>query len=97
MFWSKKSTSGSNVNAKPEDILHSFVKKAPSAKYTFDSERDAPEAELCRQPNGELSKECIVIHMNSKRLFEAMQDLGFFCALPLNPGKTHMECVPIPK
>ncbi|KIM32356.1 hypothetical protein M408DRAFT_33032, partial [Serendipita vermifera MAFF 305830] len=47
--------------------------KAPSAKYTFDSERDAPEAELCRQPNGELSKECIVIHMNSKRLFEAMQ------------------------
>lgn len=29
-----------------------------SAKYTFDSERGAPESELCRQPNGQLSKEC---------------------------------------
>lgn len=27
----------------------------------------------------------------------ATQGLGFFCSLPLNPGKTHMECVPIPK
>ena len=25
------------------------------------------------------------------------QNLGFYCALPLDPSKTHMECIPIPK
>jgi len=98
MFWSTKSSSlESRSEAKPEEILKTFIKRSPAARYTFDSERDAPESELCRQPDGQVSKECMMIHMNSKRLFEAMQNLGFFCALPLNPGKTHMECVPIPK
>ncbi|KAG8869515.1 hypothetical protein FRC20_001320 [Serendipita sp. 405] len=96
MFW-RKGSSEEKDKSNTEDALKEFIKKAPKATYTFDSERGAPVSELCRQPDGSVSKECRMIHMQSTRLFEAMQDLGFYCALPLNPGKTHMECVPIPK
>jgi len=33
--------------------------------------------------------------MNSRRLFTAMQEQGFFCALPSNPKNLHMECRPL--
>ncbi|KAF9262134.1 hypothetical protein L218DRAFT_929725 [Marasmius fiardii PR-910] len=80
----------------PDEALKNFVAKTPNSKYTFDSERDAPVSEICRE-NGKESRECIQIQMNSKRMFEAMQSLGFFCALPIDPGQTHMECKPLPK
>ncbi|KAI0035746.1 hypothetical protein K488DRAFT_42701, partial [Vararia minispora EC-137] len=64
--------------------------------YTFDSERDAPQSELCRKGTTE-GRECILLQMHSKKLFEAMQAQGFFCALPMDPSRTHMECEPIPK
>ncbi|KAF7311584.1 hypothetical protein MKEN_01061100 [Mycena kentingensis (nom. inval.)] len=81
----------------PEKVLDDFVSKSPTAKYTFDSERGAPQSELCRAAEGQKKEECIMIQMQSKRLFEAMQDLGFFCALPIDPTRTHMECTRMPK
>ncbi|KAF7778856.1 hypothetical protein Agabi119p4_3201 [Agaricus bisporus var. burnettii] len=76
------------------DVLKSFLSHDPKARYTFDSEKDSPESQICRQ--GPQSEECITLKMNSKQLFKAMQDHGFFCALPFNPDKTHMECKPLP-
>ncbi|KAJ6606518.1 hypothetical protein DFH09DRAFT_1120459 [Mycena vulgaris] len=80
-------------------VLKAFIARAPAARYTFDSERDAPQSEICRRPSSgdAAATECIVLQMHSKRLFEAMQNLGFFCALPMDPTGTHMECTPIPK
>ncbi|KAJ7090265.1 hypothetical protein B0H15DRAFT_948777 [Mycena belliarum] len=88
-------------DADADAVLTSFIARAPTSRYTFDSERDAPTSELCRQPDGagsgQLQKECIILQMHSKRLFAAMQNLGFFCAMPMDPARTHMECTPIPK
>jgi len=80
----------------PEAQLDAFIAKAPANQYTFDSEKDSPRSEICRVL-GKNSKECMILQMNSKKLFEAMQDHGFFCTLPLDPARTHMECIPIPK
>ncbi|KAJ7871426.1 hypothetical protein B0H14DRAFT_3439479 [Mycena olivaceomarginata] len=78
-----------------DEELKAFVGRTPTSRYTFDSERNAPTSEICREDPA--AKECIVLQMQSKRLFEAMQNLGFFCALPMDPKRTHMECTPIPK
>ncbi|KIO26133.1 hypothetical protein M407DRAFT_243840 [Tulasnella calospora MUT 4182] len=99
MFESLFGSSQSRHEAAQKDARRTvadFVKKSPRSMYTFDSERDAPVAELCRHV-GDGQPTCIDVHMASKALFQQMQDLGFFCALPLDPGKTHMECSPIPK
>ncbi|KAJ7043212.1 hypothetical protein C8F04DRAFT_1390048 [Mycena alexandri] len=84
-------------NPNPDDVLKTFIARAPASRYTFDSERGAPESSICREEGSNLSRECIVLQMQSKRLFEAMQNLGFFCALPMDPNRTYMECTPIPK
>ncbi|KAF8968398.1 hypothetical protein BDZ97DRAFT_1655075, partial [Flammula alnicola] len=70
----------------------------PNRQYTFDSERGSEESELCRE-GGHKGRECITLQMNAKRLFEAMQagEQGFFCALPMDPGRTYMSCKPLPK
>ncbi|KIL69604.1 hypothetical protein M378DRAFT_68251, partial [Amanita muscaria Koide BX008] len=68
----------------------------PQAHYSFDSERDRPQSIICRE-TGPKSRECITLQMFSTRLFKAMQDQGFFCALPMEPGKTYMECKPLRK
>jgi len=92
-----KWTSRSGKSASED--LRSFVEASPSTLYTFDSERDAPESEICRhalQSGKPVSKECIKLQMESKKMFESMQELGFFCALPMDPGQTHMECRRLP-
>ncbi|KAG6832697.1 hypothetical protein H0H92_012269 [Tricholoma furcatifolium] len=76
-------------------LLKSFIAHDPSADYTFDSEKDSRESEICR--HGTPGRHCTTLQMNSQRLFQAMQDLGFFCALPRDPKRTHMECRPMPK
>ncbi|KAE9406784.1 hypothetical protein BT96DRAFT_987330 [Gymnopus androsaceus JB14] len=89
-------------SAKPKpndgDDASSALKKfrTPNGQFTFDSERDAPRSEICRSddPN---NHDCITLQMNSKQMFESMQSLGFYCALPIEPGKTYMECKPLPK
>jgi len=78
-------------------ILESFIAKNPNARYTFDSERGAPQSEICREELGDKRRECIMLQMYSTKLFQAMQDNGFFCALPMDPSRTHIECTQIPK
>jgi len=75
------------------NVLKAFIAHDPTAQYCFDSERDSPCSEICRSSD----KECITVQMNSKQLFEAMQAHGFFCALPMDPKQTHIECRTIPK
>ncbi|KAF8078114.1 hypothetical protein FPV67DRAFT_35489 [Lyophyllum atratum] len=98
MFESKAKSTNAASNG-PEDaksILKAFIAHDPQAKYTFDSERNSPQSEICRKGAPE-EADCITLQMNSKRLFEAMQNLGFFCALPINPERTYIECRPMPK
>ncbi|KAJ6488607.1 hypothetical protein C8R47DRAFT_1126266 [Mycena vitilis] len=91
MAWSSSTTKSS-----ADDALKSFIARAPASRYTFDSERDAPQSEICRE-DGKLGRECIILQMHSKRLFEAMQNLGFFCSLPMDLTQTRIDCTPIPK
>ncbi|TFK42742.1 hypothetical protein BDQ12DRAFT_732356 [Crucibulum laeve] len=79
-----------------DKVLNAFLSHDPKSNYTFDSERDSPQSEICRA-NGRKDRDCIMLQMNSKRLFEAMQKHGFFCALPIDPERTYMECKPLPK
>jgi hypothetical protein len=37
-----------------------YRQQAPIAKYTFDSERDAPQSELCRETTGK-GRECLMV------------------------------------
>ncbi|KAI0763714.1 hypothetical protein BC629DRAFT_973855 [Irpex lacteus] len=83
-------------DTKPEKVLEKFISEDPNSKYTFDSERGAPQSEVCREGQ-QLSRKCIQIQMHSTRLFQAMQDQGFFCALPQDPSQTHIKCQRIPK
>ncbi|KAJ4467477.1 hypothetical protein C8J55DRAFT_526101 [Lentinula edodes] len=79
----------------PQEALREFISRTPNNNYTFDSERDAPQSEICRDDPKD--HECITLQMNSKQMFAAMQSLGFYCSLPMEPGKTYMECKPLPK
>ncbi|KAJ3905315.1 hypothetical protein F5879DRAFT_748882 [Lentinula edodes] len=79
----------------PQVALREFISRTPNNNYTFDSERDAPQSEICRDDPKD--HECITLQMNSKQMFAAMQSLGFYCSLPMEPGKTYMECKPLPK
>ncbi|KAJ7684676.1 hypothetical protein DFH06DRAFT_1156315 [Mycena polygramma] len=94
MAWSSSSTKASGSSA--DDVLKTFIARAPTSRYTFNSERDAPQSEICRE-DGKLGRECIILQMHSKRLFEAMQNLGFFCSLPMDLTQTRIDCTPIPK
>ncbi|RDX56908.1 hypothetical protein OH76DRAFT_1396065 [Lentinus brumalis] len=80
----------------PEKVLKDFIAEDPNSTYTLDSERDAPQSELCREGK-EKGRKCIMMQMHSTRLFQAMQDQGFFCALPMDPKGTHIECRRLPK
>ncbi|CCM06234.1 uncharacterized protein FIBRA_08480 [Fibroporia radiculosa] len=61
---------------KPEDELKSFVSEDPNSKYTFDSERDASQSEICREEKKGLK--CITLAMHSKQMFVAMQVRPFW-------------------
>ncbi|GBE82356.1 hypothetical protein BKA93DRAFT_724475 [Sparassis latifolia] len=80
----------------PEDELKAFIAEDPDSRYTFHSERDASQSEICREGKDK-ERKCIMLEMYSTKMFEAMQAQGFFCALPMDPSRTHMECRRIPK
>jgi hypothetical protein len=73
----------------PKEFLKQFISRNPNAQYSFDSERNASQSEICRQGK---NKECIILQMTSRELFAAMQENGFFCALPMDPTRTYIEC-----
>lgn len=67
--------------------IDNFVKMAPGKEYTIDQK----EQELCRDGlNGQ--RECVKLNLEYTQMFSQMQKLGFFCALPMDPTKTYMEC-----
>ncbi|KZT56752.1 hypothetical protein CALCODRAFT_509291 [Calocera cornea HHB12733] len=73
--------------------VRDFVQEKPGATYEFSSDDETRKAEICRRTSDGVS--CIKIEGTSKKLFETMQGLGFFCALPADPKRTHMECKPL--
>ncbi|KAG8961474.1 hypothetical protein FRC03_005363 [Tulasnella sp. 419] len=98
-IFSKRERKGTSLESKRQrasDTVKSFIQESPQSTYTFDSERDAQEAQLCRQMS-DGTQRCIGVELSSKILFERMQELGFYCALPVDPARTHMECRPVPK
>ncbi|KAI8372966.1 uncharacterized protein BYT42DRAFT_578726 [Radiomyces spectabilis] len=67
--------------------LDKFVAAAPGNNYNIDQYHQ----QLCRQlPGGQ--EECVKLKLEYTEMFSQMQKLGFFCALPMDPTKTHMEC-----
>ncbi|KAJ8581691.1 hypothetical protein M405DRAFT_751364, partial [Rhizopogon salebrosus TDB-379] len=72
------------------------IQQKGDAEYTFDSDRGSLQSEICRE-GGEKGRECITLRMHSTRLFEAMQKRGFYCALPMDPSRTHIACKKIPQ
>ncbi|THG93953.1 hypothetical protein EW145_g8245 [Phellinidium pouzarii] len=44
----KNSQSTNDADADARNVLKQFIAKSPNASYTFDSERNAPQSELCR-------------------------------------------------
>ncbi|KAL7424183.1 hypothetical protein Q5752_001769 [Cryptotrichosporon argae] len=88
------------VNAAPaaqHKRVADFVQEAPNARYVFDSrrEKEGEDVQLCRQTPEGVS--CIKLAMQSAALFKSMQTIGFYCALPAEPTRTHMECNRLPK
>ncbi|GLB35117.1 hypothetical protein LshimejAT787_0206820 [Lyophyllum shimeji] len=94
MFESRAKSSDERKDDK--SVLEAFIARDPQGKYTFDSERNSGQSRICRKGAAD-GRDCITLQMDSKQLNEAMQDLGFFCALPVNPERTYMECRPMPK
>ncbi|KAG0174118.1 hypothetical protein DFQ28_002758 [Apophysomyces sp. BC1034] len=67
--------------------LNKFVDVAPQNDYNIDQNSQT----LCRQlSNGQ--EQCVKINLEYAQMFSQMQKLGFFCALPMDPTETHMEC-----
>ncbi|KAI0797864.1 hypothetical protein C8Q75DRAFT_22439 [Abortiporus biennis] len=63
--------------SEPQRKLASFVSEDPESRYTFDSNRDSQESEICREGK-KLSRKCIKLQMHSTKMFQAMQtDLLF--------------------
>ncbi|TFK62198.1 hypothetical protein BDN72DRAFT_403854 [Pluteus cervinus] len=89
----KSSPLGSST---PQACLDTFVAKAPKSRYTLQGSKETPQSEVCREGEGNV-RECLVLQMHCTEMFEAMQKHGFYCALPMDPRQTHIECVPISK
>ncbi|KAI9280721.1 hypothetical protein BY458DRAFT_500168 [Sporodiniella umbellata] len=81
------SESGQETPSKEFSRLDTFVNAAPGREYTIDQKNQ----ELCRLgPEGQ--QDCVKLNLDYTQMFSEMQKLGFFCALPMDPKKTHMEC-----
>ncbi|GAA95569.1 uncharacterized protein L969DRAFT_44653 [Mixia osmundae IAM 14324] len=77
--------------------VESFVRSVPmQGLVTFDSERDAKVAKLCRLSSSG-QRECNEVALHSRQLFEHLTKLGFFCTSPIDPSKTEIECRRIAK
>ncbi|TKY89683.1 hypothetical protein EX895_001468 [Sporisorium graminicola] len=72
-----------------------FVQQTGAATFTLDGERGSGKSQLCaQQSDGRFT--CVEIALEAKSLFSTMQSLNFFCTLPQDPSKTHINCQRIP-
>ncbi|KAI8083190.1 uncharacterized protein B0P05DRAFT_536436 [Gilbertella persicaria] len=84
---SSEENNNNNIAEQELARLDKFVKAEPGSEYTIDQK----EQELCRNfPGGQ--SECIRLRLEYTQMFTKMQELGFFCQLPMDPTKTYMEC-----
>ncbi|KAI0957631.1 hypothetical protein AcW1_005959 [Taiwanofungus camphoratus] len=74
---SQKAMSSKN----PEEALKAFISEDPDSQYTFESERDVPRSEICREGKDKGPK-CITLQMHSTKMFAAMQ---------VCPSQTHVR------
>ncbi len=80
-----------------------FARVPPSdVRYTFDGERDKIEATICRpmhaKSGADISSEgqsCIKLKLSTTKMFEAMQDLSYFCQLNQDPTRTEISCTKV--
>ncbi|KAF8218822.1 hypothetical protein L208DRAFT_1346930, partial [Tricholoma matsutake] len=78
----------------------------PTSLYNFDSECDSLYSEICRQ-GASRDQGCIIVCWNHStetilcspqpHSIASSQAHGFFCALPMDPNYTHIECRLVPK
>ncbi|KXN72417.1 hypothetical protein CONCODRAFT_77786 [Conidiobolus coronatus NRRL 28638] len=72
--------------------IEKFVNQAPEANYIIDDDQLA----ICRaRAAGEdraSNEPCVHLGVSQKEMFTAMQDLGFYCALPSDPTETYFKC-----
>ncbi|OBZ75705.1 putative pyridoxal 5'-phosphate synthase subunit PDX1 [Grifola frondosa] len=59
---------------KPEDVLKSFIAEDPDSRYTFASERDAPQSEICREGKDK-GRKCIMVRWTADILLEAFETI----------------------
>ncbi|KIS67977.1 uncharacterized protein UMAG_11053 [Mycosarcoma maydis] len=93
------SGSSSNLTDRMDSPAHEttrqFVQQTGAAIFTLDGERGSGRSQLCaQQSDGRLT--CTEIALEAKSLFSTMQSLNFFCTLPQDPSKTHINCQRIP-
>ncbi|KAK9896226.1 hypothetical protein P389DRAFT_196328 [Cystobasidium minutum MCA 4210] len=95
------STSSSNVLPPTElSKVRKFLSSIPpssdstASNVTFDAKRDATESDLCRKiPGGGLN--CTKILGSTTALFAAIQKMGYFCTMPVDPTSTEIHCTRI--
>ncbi|KAL1921634.1 uncharacterized protein VTP21DRAFT_10276 [Calcarisporiella thermophila] len=86
----------SSSNAAEVERLERFVREDTAAEYVIDPQftpnpNEKNKGEVCRRlSNGQTR--CLRMELDPREMFSQMQRLGFFCALPLDPSQTHMEC-----
>ncbi|KAN0061450.1 hypothetical protein ACQY0O_006297 [Thecaphora frezii] len=93
------SASSSNLIEKLDSPAHnhvrSFVHNSAASTFVLDGERGSGKSVLCaKEANGRLN--CTEIALEARHLFSTMQSLDFFCTLPQDPAKTHINCEKIP-
>lgn len=81
----------SEVEAKEIERLQQFSNEAKDDVLYVDGSREVPESTVCRrfQSGGQ---SCLRLRLASTKMFEQMQNMGYFCILPQDTTKTEMEC-----
>src|SRR5712691_8058410 len=64
-----------------------YMQRDPEARYSFDSERDASQSEICRQGKGR-DKECIIVRLLRFRFSKTSTNRRIVKLLS-NPHPTH--------
>ncbi|PWY97498.1 hypothetical protein BCV70DRAFT_219387 [Testicularia cyperi] len=83
------------LNTPAHESTRRFVEQSNAGIFTLDGERGSGKSQLCaKQADGRFN--CVEIALEAKSLFTTMQSLNFFCTLPQDPTKTHINCQRIP-
>ncbi|TIC09367.1 kinase-like protein [Wallemia mellicola] len=82
---------GKESKKSDQESLKDFIRQNPHSKYFFDGKTEADRVELCRQSDNSSTKDCIQLGLDSRKMFERLNSLNFFCVLPQDPSETVIE------